>query len=157
MNKNTKMYAITGVTIIVVGALSFYGGMRYQMTQRPSFASGQFGNQPGRMPGQGGQLGAQNGTQNRQGMMGQRPVMGEILSQDDTSMTVKTQDGGSKIILFSDKTVINKASQGAKTDLKVGEQITVFGTQNQDGSITAQNVSIGVRAPQQSPNASTAP
>lgn len=135
MNKNTKMYAMTGITIIVVGALSFYGGMRYQMTQRPSFASGQFGNRMGGVP--------QNGTQNRQGMLGQRPVMGEILSQDDTSMTVKTQDGGSKIVLFSDKTVINKASQGAKIDLKVGEQITVFGTQNQDGSITAQNVSIG--------------
>lgn len=53
------------------------------------------------------------------------------------------QDGSTKIIILSDQTVINKSSEGSKSDLKTGERVTTFGTENSDGSITAQNISIG--------------
>lgn len=76
-------------------------------------------------------------------MKGMAPVNGEIISQDDTSITIKMPDGSSKIVILSDQTKVNKSSEGAKTDLKTGEKVTAFGTQNQDGSITAQSVSIG--------------
>lgn len=52
-------------------------------------------------------------------------------------------DGSSKIVFISESTAINKSTAGTKADLTTGEQITVFGTQNQDGSVTARNISIG--------------
>ena len=122
---------MTIIVALVVGGAAFFGGMQYQKTQASGSMQGQFRGPNG---------GPQGGSGNRQGMM---PVSGEIISQDDTSITVKLQDGSSKIVILSDDTNINKSSEGSKTDLKTGETITAFGTTNSDGSITAQNVSIG--------------
>lgn len=155
MQKNTTQYVISGVVIVIVGALSFYGGMRYQMTKRPTFTQNQFGTRTGGMGNQIGPNGTQMGGQNRQGMMGAgRPIMGEILSKDDSSITVKMQDGGSKIIVLSEKTQIMAATQSDKSNLKVGDTVTTFGSQNSDGSVTAQNISIGA-LPIPSPNSET--
>ncbi len=127
---------MTIIVAIVVGCAAFFGGMQYQKSQTSGPMQGQF-----RGPNGGGpQGGFQGGSGNRQGMT---PVSGEIISQDDTSITVKMQDGSSKIVILSDDTNINKSSEGSKTDLKTGETVTAFGTSNSDGSITAQNVSIG--------------
>lgn len=83
----------------------------------------------------------QNGQWQRGGI---RPVAGEILSRDEKTMTVKLTDGSSKIIILSEKTVINKASDATRDELKNGEKISVFGTENPDGSVTASNIQIGV-------------
>lgn len=64
------------------------------------------------------------------------------LASDDKSITVKLQDGSSKIILITDKTVINKAAEATKDDLKGGEKVAVFGEINSDGSVTAQNIQL---------------
>lgn len=127
--KNKSLIMVV-VAVLIVGAAAFYGGMQYQKSQRGNFAGGQFANrngEPGGFRGQGNN----------------RPVSGEIISQDDNSITVKMQDGSSKIVILSEKTTINKASTGTKSDLKTGERITAFGTANSDGSVTAENVSIG--------------
>ncbi len=117
----------TIVIVVLVGAVGFFGGMKYQESKLPQgrFAFGQRNGQ------------TQNGA--RQGL---RPVSGEIISVDDKSITVKLKDGSSKIVILSDKTVINKTSQATKTDLKKGEQVAAFGTENSDGSLTAQNVQL---------------
>jgi hypothetical protein len=52
------------------------------------------------------------------------------------------QDGSSKIVYFSDSTMIGKSTQGAASDLNTGEQVMANGTSNPDGSITAQNIQI---------------
>lgn len=130
--KNQTSYLVTAVIALVVGAAAFYGGMQYQMKKMPMM-----GGRP-----MGGQMGGRMGAPART-MTGMAPVSGEIISQDDTSITVKMPDGSSKIVLLSEQTSINKSSEGSKTDLQTGEQVTAFGTQNQDGSITAQSVSIG--------------
>lgn len=83
----------------------------------------------------------QNGQWQRGGI---RPVAGEILSRDEKTMIVKLTDGSSKIIILSEKTVINKASDATRDELKSGEKISVFGTENPDGSVTANNIQIGV-------------
>ena len=65
----------------------------------------------------------QGGTGARQGQgsrMGFRPVNGEIISADEKTVTVKLQDGSSKIVLFSDKTTINKADVVAKQTSRQG-------------------------------------
>lgn len=129
-----KNLIIVAVVMVIAGATGFFGGMKYQQNQRPSFSDRQLTMGGQRNPKD------QGGSANLQG---NTPVSGEIISQDNSSITVKMQDGSSKIIILSDKTSINKASEGIRSDLKTGEKITVFGTTNTDGSITAQNISIG--------------
>ena len=120
MKQNTILLII--ILLLLVGSGAFFFGMKYQQSRRPSFSR--------QVAGQQGQ---------RQGF---RPVNGEIISSDDKSIIVKMQDGSSKIVLFSDKTEINKAAEATKEDLKVGEKVAVFGTENSDGSVTAQNIQL---------------
>lgn len=72
-----------------------------------------------------------------------KPTVGEIISTDGTSMTVKLADGSTKIVLYSDSTMVNKAAQGSKDDLKNQEHVVVIGTTNPDGSITATSIQLG--------------
>lgn len=129
----SKTIIITVVVALIVGAAAFFGGMQYQKMQRPNLGDRQFA-----MDGSNSQM-----SQGRGNFQGARPVSGEVISQDDNSVTVKIQDGSSKIVILSDQTTINKASEGTKSDLKTGERVVAFGTENSDGSITAQNISIG--------------
>lgn len=120
------------ILLLLVGGGAFFGGMKYQQSQQPTVSSQSMNGQ--RFTGTGGQ---QNGTRTRGGQ-----VVGGIISQDDKSITVKLQDGSSKIVLFSDTTTISKATEGSRNDLKVGERVGVFGTTNSDGSVTAQNIQL---------------
>lgn len=164
---------ITVLVAVVVGGAAFIGGMKVQQlreTTRGRFANMGFSqnDEPRGMMGNytQGQAGGQAaGGQNVGGPGGQmrggvRPVMGEIISQDDKSVTVKMADGSTRIVFVSDSTTINKAAQGTKSDLKTGETISAFGTQNADGSVTAENVQlnpvfkmmVGSPAPSTAPN-----
>ncbi len=118
------------IVALIMGAAGFLAGMKYQQSKQPAFLR-QFGNSQGARSGQ--------GQTTRQGF---RPVNGEIINADEKSITVKMPDGTSRIVLLSDKTEINKAASGTKEDLKVGETVAVFGTENTDGSLTAQNIQL---------------
>lgn len=126
MMKDRKTIASVLILILVVAASSFFAGIKYQEFKRPQ---GRFGN----FQGQAGQFGQRQGI---------RPVNGEIISVDDKSITVKLADNSSKIVLLTDNTVINKSSPGSKEDLKVGEKVAAFGTENSDGSVTAQSIQL---------------
>lgn len=117
--------------IVVFSAVGFYGGLKYQQSKSPSFNRD--------FPGQGGRMGQGQFSGNRQGA---RSINGEIINSDQDSITVKLPDGSSKIVLLSEKTVINKASLALKSDLKTGEKVAVFGTENTDGSTLAQNIQL---------------
>jgi plastocyanin len=122
------------VTLVVValatGAAGFFAGMKYQQTKG---GVRQFGNAGFRGP---------NGATGPNGRGGFRPVSGTILKADDASITVKLPDGSSKIVLLSDKTQISKSGAATKADLTTGATVAVFGTENTDGSVTAQNVQL---------------
>ena len=134
---NSKI--ITIIIVIVVGVAAFFGGMQYQKSKTPSFAQGQGGFRQ-RM-GQG------------QGQTAFRPVVrGSILSIDNGTMTVKLQDGSSKIVILSGSTAYMKEASATKDDLKVGDTVMATGTSNSDGSVTAQSIQINppiVRMPTQ--------
>lgn len=84
----------------------------------------------------------QGGQRNQMMKIGGRAVNGEILSVDANGVTVKLADGSSKIVLMSDKTVVNKAEVAKITDLKTGNKVMIFGTENSDGSVSANNVQL---------------
>lgn len=120
------------ICLVIGGAAGFFGGVQYQKSQRGSFAGA----------GRGGFGGGQFGQRSGAGNASFRPVAGEIIGKDANSITVKLQDGSSKIVLVSDKTAINKAATATADDLKTGEQVAAFGTQNSDGSMTAQTIQL---------------
>jgi hypothetical protein len=135
MQKN-NLIVLTIVLVVIAGAGGFAGGIKYQQSKLRTFTGGM-------MNGGGAVRMGQNGQGRMMGnRTGFRPVAGEILSIDDTSITVKMPDGGSKIVILSEKTTINKAATALKSDLKVGSQVAVFGQDNSDGSVTAQSIQL---------------
>jgi len=127
VNKNVVILILS---VAVAGGLGFAGGMKYQESKKTPLRAGGMAFQADR-----GQF--QRGPGN-----GFRPVSGEIISSDDKSITVKLVDGSSKIVIVSESTVINKSAEGTRADLKTGERVMVFGTENTDGSVTAQNIQL---------------
>lgn len=141
------------ITAVIVGAVAFYGGMHYQQSKRAAFFADGKGNF--NFQGQGGRMmGGNGGGQGRGGMMGSRPTVGEVISSDDKSITVKLDDGSTKIVLVSESTTINKTDPGSKADLKEGTKVAVFGTDN-NGTVTAQSIQLNpqIRTFQSSPSA----
>ena len=110
--------------------LGFFGGMKYQERKAPQMFR-QFS----------GPNGARDAGQRRLNQ-GFRPVNGEILSKDEQSITIKLQDGGSKIVFISDSTSVMKSTQGSLGDIAVGGQVMATGSPNPDGSISAQSIQI---------------
>lgn len=132
--KNKKIIGAIVICLVVAG-ISFYGGMKYnslkssasQLANRASFSQN---------GGTRGIAGARGGI-NSGGL-----VSGEILSKDDKSMTIKLNNGGSKIVFFSPSTKVEKTVDGSIVDVIVGKQITVIGVANSDGSINATSIQL---------------
>lgn len=126
------------IAVVISLGIGFYGGVQYQLSQGNSNRMAGNGNIPSGFPegGQGQQRSGRTGG-------GVKPVSGEITAIDSTSITIKTQDGGSKIVLLSGSTKINKTSEGSASDLTKGEQIMVIGSTGTDGTVTAQSISVG--------------
>ena len=68
---------------------------------------------------------------------------GNIIAQDSGSITVKLDDGSTKIILIPGSATIAVAQTGTASDLAVGKDVTVIGATNSDGTVTATQIQIG--------------
>ncbi|RPI01365.1 MAG: hypothetical protein EHM64_15835 [Ignavibacteriae bacterium] len=131
-----KQIASILIAAVLAGGIGFYGGMKYEQNQRPGY-------------------GTFTTAQQRQGIRpnntgtGQRGIVnggltaGEVISKDATSITLKLQDGGSKIVLISQSTPVTESATSSANNIKVGERVTVIGTANQDGSISASSIRVG--------------
>ena len=131
-----KIVAPIIIAILIIGGCAFYGGMKYAQSKNP-FNAARGMNRDGRSGPPGG-FGLGRGGMGSGGNL----VMGEVLSKDDKSVTIKLRDGGSKIVFFSDSTQIMKTGEGSAKDLVVGQQVTVAGNANADGSTNAQTIQI---------------
>lgn len=137
----TSYYLATGVLVILVGAGAFFGGMKFQQRQQPLLNA--IRDQAGSGQGVRKMMGAGNAGSGYAGTgKGFQPVVGEIISQDESSLTVKMPDGSSKIVVMGESVTVSKMADGSRADLVEGAQVTVMGTTNSDGSVTAQTVQI---------------
>jgi hypothetical protein len=124
MNKNI----VLSVALLASGlGAGFFGGMKYQQMKMINL----------RLQGQ-----QRGNRQGNFGGMGIRPIMGEVISIDGNTLTVKSMNGSSKIVLLADTTKVTKSETGAKEDIKTGIQVAIFGKVNQDGSVTADSVQL---------------
>ncbi len=124
MNKNI----LFGI-IIVIAVVSSYSVGVYRATKTDTSSSQNAGRQRGGM------------GMNRGG--GDSFVTGEVLSHDDTSVTVKLKDGGSKIVFVSaSSTRVMKTTSGSLADLTEGSKVTINGVSNSDGSVNAHSIQL---------------
>jgi hypothetical protein len=141
----TQHIAAGIVLLAVIAGGAFYGGMQYEKSVAMKTLTanrGAFGGN--RQGGTGTDQGGQRGAGQNDGRRGGGFVAGEILSKDDKSLTIKTPDGGSTIVYFTDTLSVRKAETGSLSDLATGEQVMVNGKANSDGSVAADTVSISL-------------
>jgi uncharacterized protein YneF (UPF0154 family) len=142
MKKNLILILIA---LIIIGAGGFFGGMKYGESETLKNLT------PEKMreifQQRGGQLFTQNQGQRQR--TGQNFVLGQVISKDEKSLTIKLADGSTKIVFLSQSTQITKATEGSIEDIEIGKEISVSGTQNEDGSLTARTIQISPRLPRE--------
>jgi len=117
------------ILIIAFTAGGFLAGMKYQQSKQPARPDFQA-------------MRGLRGTSGIQRPAGTGVIRGEIINRDERSITVKLPDESSKIVLISENTAINKATEGSVDDLETGGQVMVFGQTNADGSISATQIQL---------------
>lgn len=141
----------TIIAVITASAGAFWGGMQYQKSSLALQRSGRSGDN---------QFAGENRTSSGQRAVGQNGGRngnggtfenGEIIAKDEKSITLKTRDGSSKIIYFSDSTTVGKTVDTASGDLGVGQTVMVNGKSDSAGILTAQNIQIRPEFPDQNP------
>ena len=129
LHNMNKKNILVGIIIVLVAATSYAFGSS-QKTNKGDASLSQTN-------------GRQRGMNMNRGMGGDTFVNGEILSHDDTSVTVKVKDNGSKIVFISaSSTKITKTIQGSISDLSEGERVMINGVSNSDGSVTANSIQL---------------
>jgi len=133
MNKQVLIGVGIGILVVLIAGGSFFAGTAVGASRaRQSFFQGRFG-------GQGGQ----EGQFQRQGQpAGARPgggIMGTIKSVEGDTLVVTTSQGDTQV-QATNTTLVEKYMAASLGDLKVGERVVVSGTQNDDGSVTAQSI-----------------
>ncbi len=146
-----KKVLLIVIAFIIIGGGAFYGGMKYAESRN---SKGQFSHidfqnlSPEERQQKFQEMGAAGivlGGDRIRGRTGSGFVTGEIISKDNQSITIKLQDGSSKIIFFSDSVQIFKTTEGTIKDIEIDKQIMVSGSQNPDGSYTARTIQLSSR------------
>lgn len=126
------------VAALLIGGGAFYGGMQYAKASVPKDAQartfGQGAMRGGEMPsGAGQRVRMANGA----GM-----PAGEVLAKDDTTLTLKLADGGSKIVFLSASTTVSRMADGSMDEVTVGSNVLIMGTSDTTGNVTAKTIQL---------------
>jgi hypothetical protein len=68
---------------------------------------------------------------------------GKIAGIGSSTITLQLPNGSSKVVFYSDLTTISEPKVVSSSALTTGITIMVGGTQNSDGSLTAQTIQVG--------------
>ena len=166
MNSETKGYEMKAPQIVigVVAALALAGGgfaagMTFDKSQTPSTNTAGTTGATGARGGSGARVGFGGGGAGAVGA--QQPVTGRILAVNDGSITIAAVDRGvggqgaqgsaspattSEIVLIGGTTRIVKTTETDVkiSDLKVNDQVTVVGTTDTTGMVSATTILVGV-------------
>ncbi len=124
------------IILMIVGGGAFYGGIKYGQGKNPLSGFSRQGLQ---------NLPLEQRQQFIQKRSGMGFISGEVIDKDKQSLTIKTPDGSTKLVFFSNSTQISKTIEGSIDDIEIGKQIMVGGKQNPDRSYTAKIIQISPR------------
>ena len=137
---------LAGIGVIALAAVAFLGGFLVANATAPEATVAADGDGPGfggqGFGGQGFGPGA-SGLPRGNGFGG--GASGTIGSVSADQMTITTAAGGQRIVLLTPTTTVTEVTSTTRalSDLTGGETVTVVGTSNPDGSVTATSVIIG--------------
>lgn len=141
-------FLVPVIVAVVVGVLAFYSGVKYQESQATSGVnSAQY------LQGQNTNGQRRFGSAGGRGLMGGATI-GQIVSVDPTSITIKLKDGSSKIVNIASSTKISKTDVVTQSSLVTGLNVAIIGSVNSDGSITARLVQLNPQVRQKGLNVS---
>ena len=149
--KRMGMIATAVVGALAVGGGAFCGGTRYErgrILADPSvlFRSGAgvaMGSGPGVVlgaPQAVGGIAMPGGGASGAPVVGATGALGTVASIEGNTLTLTTPDGATVTVHASDTTLVERNVSGTVADLAIGEQVTVAGPKNEDGSITARSI-----------------
>jgi Domain of unknown function (DUF5666) len=126
---------------VLVAAVAFAGGFAVANATSTKAVTGTNGF--GDANGQGFGPNASGRPRNGNGFGG--GASGTVGSVSSNQMTITTQAGGQRIVLLTPTTTIEQVTAATKavSDIAPGATVTVVGTANPDGSVTATRVIIG--------------
>jgi hypothetical protein len=152
--KSTQI-VIGAVAALAIAGAGFAAGMSYEMGKTPSSSTQTLTTTGRGAPG--GRLGA-GGAGASGALGGQVPITGRILAINDGSITVAATERGqgqqaagatpattSQIVLVGTSTRIVKTTEADVKlgDLKVNDQVTVVGTTDSTGIVSANAIVVG--------------
>ena len=138
--KKKRRWITPALAVVAALAIGVFGGILigHNSSSAATQATGQRGTFGG---GTGGAEGGFGG-----GAAGGGFTAGTIESIDGSTITLKLTDGSTVKVTSSDSTTVTKSDSAAVSDLKKGETITVVGTKDSSGNVTATTVTEGARA-----------
>jgi cytidylate kinase len=71
-------------------------------------------------------------------------VSGQIISADSNSLTVALANGNSQVVFYSSSTQVMKPTIVPASNLTAGTRVMIGGTENSDGSLTAQSIQVQI-------------
>jgi hypothetical protein len=132
-----KSPTAVGIIGLVVAGGAFYGGVQYQTSVQTAADAA-------RVAARGDRAGQGFGARGAGGVGRFTPTSGTVLSKDATTMTIALTDGGSRIVILSTDTKTTHIEEAKLDSVKVGDSVTVMGSANPDGSVTADRIETGV-------------
>jgi len=136
-----KLFLACAAIIILAGA--FIGGIYYNKTSGAGVSAQAAGNPQSAFGNfQRGQRLNTNGQAPARTSASENMIRGEILSADKDSITVKTESNGSKIVMLSGGTQITETTSVDPKNLTEGKTVMITGATNDDGTISANTISI---------------
>ncbi len=133
---NRKTIVIVLVAVIALG-IGFYVGAKYEKSKLARLGLLKNNSNGGAAVAQ---KTKKKKTKAKTNQVSGNVISGSIVSKNAQSVTIKTNGNVSQIVSVTSATKIGATETGTLADLTVGEQITVSGTKNPDGSFTATNI-----------------
>ncbi len=133
---NSRNLIAVFIIVILAAVAGFFAGSKFQGANFRSGNQTFFQNGEQRTGMMNGRFG--NGNPN-----GARGGRGQVVDINGNSMTIKLNDGTTKLVNLTSSTTYVKTATASSSDVKTGDTVLVIGTSNSDGSITAQDIQIG--------------